>query len=232
MRHVLQAILFLPVLILQGLWVAARAQRLPPAAGPTSDRIGEGAPLRILMLGDSSAAGMGAQTQDEALMGQLAQALSDDFEVHWTLIAKGGVTSSQALSMLLASEAAPCDVAVVCLGVNDTKNGVSTREWKRSYAAVFAELRARGASQIIACGLPPLGSFPLLPWPLRQTLGARADSLDRHLQALVEAEPTAVHVPSLFEMDPAMMASDGFHPGPVLYSLWGQGLADVIRAQR
>jgi lysophospholipase L1-like esterase len=134
--------------------------------------------------------------------------------------------------MLLASEATSCDVAVVCLGVNDTKNGVSAGEWKRSYAAVFAELRARGASQIIACGLPPLGTFPLLPWPLRQTLGARADSLDRHLQALVEAEPTAVHVPSLFEMDPAMMASDGFHPGPVLYRLWGQGLADVIREQR
>lgn len=229
MLHVLQAIVFLPLILLQGLWVAVRVERLPEAAGPKAGEKGQGQPLRLLMVGDSSAAGMGAETQEQALMGQLSGALSTDFRVQWRLVAKGGVTTAKAHALLLESGDTPCDVAVVCLGVNDSKNGVSARQWRESYAALLSELRARGARQIVVCGLPPIGEFPLLPWPLRPTLGARAQYFDQILRELVQADPAAVHLPSDFTMDASLMARDGFHPGPQIYAAWGEGVAQVIR---
>lgn len=62
-----------PLLLWQGRRVRATALRLPEAAGP---RTAEGSALRLLIVGDSSAAGVGAAHQDEALAGRLAQALA------------------------------------------------------------------------------------------------------------------------------------------------------------
>ncbi|MFT5584137.1 MAG: lysophospholipase L1-like esterase [Cognaticolwellia sp.] len=229
MHPALQALLLLPVLLVQGLWVITQVERLPEAAGPREGSTGQGPLLRLLVLGDSSAAGVGVAHQDQALMGQLRDALAQDFEVHWRLIAKGGVTTPKAHALLKASGDTPCDVAVVCLGVNDTKNGVGAAEWRTNFTALLKDLRSRGAKEIWVCGLPPIGEFPLLPWPLRAALGARAKYFDEILREVVEAEPAAHHLPSEFEMDPAQMAADGFHPGASIYAEWGHGLAALIR---
>ena len=51
-----------PLLLWQGRAVRARALKLPEAAGPREGREGQGAPaLRLLVVGDSSAAGVGVE---------------------------------------------------------------------------------------------------------------------------------------------------------------------------
>ncbi len=232
MHPALQAILLLPVLLVQGLWVATRVVRLPEAAGPRKWSGGQGPPLRVLILGDSSAAGVGAQTQDQALMGHLGAALARDFSVHIDLVARSGITTAKARQLLNEAAVPACDAAVVCLGVNDTKNGVLAKEWRTETAGVLADLRAKGARHITFCGLPPIGEFPLLPWPLRASLGARAAYFDRLLSQVTEQDPVASHLPTVFEMDPSRMAKDGFHPGPSIYAEWGEVLAARIRADR
>ena len=64
-----------PLFALQALWVVARAERLPEPPGPRSGVGGDGPDLRLLILGDSSAAGVGAERQEDALSGQLAARL-------------------------------------------------------------------------------------------------------------------------------------------------------------
>src|SRR5439155_419110 len=66
----------LPLLVAQGRHVRATALKLPEAAGERHGVAGSGrVALRVLIVGDSSAAGVGVGTQDEAFAGQLAQAL-------------------------------------------------------------------------------------------------------------------------------------------------------------
>ena len=56
-----------PIMYIQGMLVRKYAAELPEAIGPRTGIIGEGKPLRVLVLGDSSAAGVGVETQDEAI---------------------------------------------------------------------------------------------------------------------------------------------------------------------
>jgi hypothetical protein len=71
-------LLLAPLLIWQGLHVRKHALVLPEPAGPRSGTLGSGAPLRLLILGDSSAAGVGVAHQSEALSGQLTQTESSE----------------------------------------------------------------------------------------------------------------------------------------------------------
>ena len=63
-------------LLIQALLLRKHALRLPEATGARQGSSGEGAPLRVLIIGDSSAAGVGVSTQHDALAGQLAIALA------------------------------------------------------------------------------------------------------------------------------------------------------------
>ena len=71
-----------PLLLVQGKYVRRVTPKLPEAAGAREgerrlrDAGGGPASLRVLITGDSSAAGVGTQHQDEALPGQLADALA------------------------------------------------------------------------------------------------------------------------------------------------------------
>ena len=52
-----------PVLWIQGTYVRKVAQRLPEPPGERSGVVGAGPHLRVLITGDSAAAGVGADTQ-------------------------------------------------------------------------------------------------------------------------------------------------------------------------
>lgn len=225
-------LLLLPVMGVQAIWVIIRAQRLPEAAGPRKGRDGNGKPLKILIVGDSSAAGVGVDHQDSALSGRLSAHLSDRYAVEWSLVAKSGATTGSVLTMLDRLEPAEFDVAVIALGVNDSKNGVSLARWKRNYAALIDLLAVRcGVSSFCLSGLPPMGHFPLLPNPLRRALGRRAAVFDEYLRETASDQGNVVHIPLDFTLDTALMASDGFHPGPEIYDQWALRVAAAITDQ-
>ncbi|QFT98280.1 hypothetical protein FIU85_13290 [Roseovarius sp. THAF8] len=230
MRDALRAALLSPVLVPQAAWVMLRAARLPEAAGPRDGVAGQGAALRVLIVGDSSAAGVGVETQEDALAGRLEAHLAPYHRVHWRLEARGGATTASALADLGWIPRAQFDAAVIALGVNDAKNGMRRARWRRNYSDLVALLRDRfGVERIVASGVPPLGVFPLLPRPLRGVLGARAAALDSELRALVAQDPALAYVAMAFPMDRALMAADGFHPAAPLYDLWAGRVAERIR---
>lgn len=222
--------LLLPVLIPQALWVASRAMRLPEAAGDRSGAGGSGQSLRVLVLGDSSAAGVGVDQQTDALAGRLASRLQDRYSVRWTLWAKSGITTSGALRMLAAHPARDFDVAVIALGVNDTKNAVHITKWQSNYSQLIQTLQNRfGVTRIFASGVPPLGSFPVLPDPLRSVLGARAHRFDIALSKICALSEGVEHMPFDVPAGPDMMAADGFHPSARMYDLWAGRIDDALR---
>lgn len=222
-----------PVLLAQGLALRRRALRLPEPPGPRHGSAGTGPALSLLIAGDSSAAGVGAPHQSQALSGQLVARLSENAHVTWRLEAHSGDTTAACLARLHALPPARFDVAVLALGVNDVARGLPLRLWLRRQRALHELLRHKfGTRAIYASGLPPMGRFPLLPASLKWVMGGEARRLDAGLAAMAAGQPDLHHVPFDQTLDPAMMAGDGFHPGPQLYALWAGVLAGRILADR
>jgi lysophospholipase L1-like esterase len=222
-----------PVLMLQGAWVRLTVPVLPEPPGPRQGSTGDGPPLRLLVVGDSAAAGVGAEHQDEALSGQLVSRLAPHFEVSWTLLAKSGNKTADTLAHLDELDAADFDVAVTSLGVNDAVARVSRAEWRAGQAELRRVLRDKfGVSTLVISGLPPVHEFPALPQPLRRYIGACATALNEVLEADIAADSNAHFIDLRFTADESQMASDGFHPGPAVYAIWAELVAAVIRDTR
>ncbi|SHE77608.1 Lysophospholipase L1 [Ruegeria intermedia] len=221
----------LPLLVAQALLVRRRALRLPEPSGPRQGRHGKGPRLRLLIAGDSSAAGVGAGTQDQALSGQLIRQLESHFSVEWRLIATTGHTTRDTIEALRDVTDA-FDVAVTALGVNDVTRGVTARQFQQHQSNLFDCLtRNLSVRRIIATGVPQMERFPALPQPLAWVLGRQAARLDSGLQQVVSRYPQARHLALTLPDDPALAAPDGYHPGPKAYALWAQQLARPILDQ-
>ena len=231
MRYVLSTIALAPLLLWQGRRVRAEVPRLPEPAGERYGAVGTGPKLKLLILGDSAAAGVGAETQAEALSGGLVQALQAAFEIHWKLVATTGHTTADALIELAAMPIEPFDVVVTSLGVNDVTSQHSIKTWRRQQIDLIAALQSHfDAGQIYLSGLPPMHRFPALPQPLRWYVGSRAKQFDRELEKFAQEVPHCEFVPLNFSgLGTDAMASDGFHPGPAIYQQWANELARRIR---
>ncbi|NSX54241.1 SGNH/GDSL hydrolase family protein [Parasulfitobacter algicola] len=230
--YLISHIVLLPVLAFQAVQVRKKALVLPEPAGERRGTIGRGLQLKMLILGDSSAAGVGVEHQDQALAGLVTRHLAAGYTVEWQLVAKTGATTASTLRHLQAQPAMVFDVIVVSLGVNDVTSGVSLKKWLQNYTALMDFLAFEyEAKRIYVSGLPPLGSFPLLPHPLRWVLGRQAVKFDHHLQTIIESRTDCSYISLSFPMDPDLMASDGFHPGPRAYQVWAQLVVQQIKSE-
>ncbi len=229
-----------PMLMAQAKRLRRVALELPEPSGErhgvalSPDASVSARPLSILITGDSSAAGVGAATQDEALAPQLASALAKRIrrDVHWHLIAETGRTSSGVLALLHAHELPPVDVAVVIVGVNDISHNVPIGHALRARNRIVRLLRERtGVGHILFPGLPAVERFPLLPQPLAWYGGAEARR-SNDLQARWAAHPKRAgfvnHVPMDGFTHPKLMAEDGFHPSPILYAMVAAHFAEHL----
>ena len=224
-----------PLLIAQAIATRRRAPVLPEAAGPREGRVGGGgAAFRLLMAGDSSAAGVGVAHQNQSVAGHLTRALHahSQRQVHWALHARSGLTTRQVHAMLRDERPAAADVAVVITGVNDVIEQVPSRRAVQQRAALADWLLGEGiAAHVVFAPLPPMHQFPLLPQPLRRVMG---DDARRHNAALTEwalqrGDVSCVTIPLTLHAE--MMASDGFHPGEPVYRTCGEALARFIATE-
>jgi lysophospholipase L1-like esterase len=221
-----------PLLVAQAVATRKRAPVLPEAAGPRQGKVGQGDDaIRLLIAGDSSAAGVGVARQEQALAGHLTRALHRRAArpVHWALVARSGLTTHQVFALLRAHALAPADVAVVLSGVNDVIDLVPSRRAVQQREAMADWLLGEGrAAHGVFAPLPPVHRFPLLPQPLRRVMGDDARRHDEALARWAAARRDVSHIPIHFELGPESMAEDGFHPGELVYRACGEALAAHI----
>lgn len=116
--------LSLPILAWQGRRIRVTVPRLPEAGGPTAGTArGDGTPLRIAVIGDSTAAGVGAQRHEAALPGYLAAEVARHTgrAVHWRVLARSGATAASVRHRLVPRlrDDEPPHAVSVTVGVND-----------------------------------------------------------------------------------------------------------------
>lgn len=225
----------LPILIAQGYWIRKSTPRLPDAAGPLKGSVtGAGEPLRLIALGESTVAGVGARTHESALTGQLAFALrrKTNRGVNWMVVARSGINARDCrLELVPKLRGLNADVVAIALGVNDSIEFHSARRWASDIERLIDSVRAEvGDALVLLSGVPPLNYFPALPQPLSFVLGSRSASLERATVVLAKKLTGVVHLPFSMERDRCgdLFCADGFHPSELGYKEWADQLASAF----
>lgn len=228
-----------PILYAEARRLRSIAIALPEPSGLRAGVEGAGEPhLRVLVTGDSSAAGVGAETQDEALARPLARELVRRLggSVHWRLVAQTGLDSEGVLGLLRHEDVRPADVAIVVVGVNDVTSEVPLHRALRWRMEIARWLFSHAAvKHVWFTSMPEMERFPLIPQPLAWYAGvhARRNNAAQARWARCLANVAHVDLGGLMRGD--WMARDGYHPAPPLYAQVaariGQAVAERLRAQ-
>jgi lysophospholipase L1-like esterase len=227
--------LLLPFVAVQALRLRRTAPRLQAATGEARGRTGSGPSMRLLAIGDSIIAGVGASTLDRALVGRTAESLAKlrGRTVEWEAHGLSGANARRILADLVpVLDPLPADAMIVSVGVNDVTSLSSIRAWKRNLLALVAALRAHSPNAVIVvAGIPPLRVFPLIPEPLRSLIGFRGETLDRVMGELLQEHAGVLHTPVVFDIRSDSFCADGFHPSERSYIEFGEAMAARIATQ-
>ena len=234
MRLALLTLALAPILFLQGKHVQKNMVRLPEPVGERAGIIGTGQPLRLLIVGDSAAAGVGVDHQNEALAGQLVKQLSQHYQVHWRLEATTGHTSEQVIEQLKTQlDAQIYDVVVTSVGVNDVTRLLSSKKWIGLQRQLLQQIRQKFQPKLILLtSVPPMHLFSALPQPLRWHLGQYASQMNLALAKLLATQTDCQQITLQLEQEQhdIPLARDGFHPSKQAYQVWAQTIVDAINA--
>lgn len=254
-------VLLAPVYLYQGHKIKRDTVRLPEPNGERHGQVrlndtteslkdGRKRTLNLMVVGDSAAAGVGSETQQEALVGHLIpiltqqSAIKNQFDIlNWSLQATTGHTSFDILRRLyvLPAPSQPVDVMVLSVGVNDTTSKVSVDKWQQQIENIIAIAKRKfGIRELVFLSLPPMAQMPAIPTPLNNFVGAKASILDKTLQQVCAAHDSVTYMATDFARMIAehsngtpidirvMFASDGFHPSSLMYGYWAQQLSELI----
>ncbi len=230
------AILFFPLLLWQGKKVKKNVLRLPIASGEAYGVCGKGEVLHLIVLGESTVAGVGARTQESALAGQIAHYLAQkaNAQIHWQAIGKNGVTIKEFSSEILdTQEIRKVDFVVIALGANDVFRLHSPKHWL-AYLTQLTE-KVRGMTEnsvILLANIPPVGSFTAIPQPLRFILGLCASALDNATKKWAKKQLYLSYSQAIFPAEPQYLSIDGIHPSELAYQVWGEKLAEELWHQK
>ena len=200
---------------------------------------GLGAPLHLVVLGDSLAAGLGADTRYQTMGGILATGVSAlaGRPVQLTNVAEVGAESPWLDGQVRrALQAVPHpDVALISIGGNDVTHRIPTAVSVSHLRHAVVALRASGAEVVVGT-CPDLGTIE----PLAQPLRTLAKHWSRELAtaqtvAVVEAGGRTVSLGDLLRPDflsapEHLFSADRFHPSAAGYARAASALLPSVCA--
>jgi lysophospholipase L1-like esterase len=230
-KYLIAGALILPVspfFYLQGRYARRKIGVLPGAEGDTIGTSGEGNnPIELLVIGESTVAGLGAKTHETALAGQFARRLSARIgrPVRWTAIGKNGVTAKRTIEELvpLVPEQ-KFDYILIGLGGNDVIKLSSPRKWRSTMVELIGILRKTSPnSTIFITNCAVVNQSPVLPQPIRFLLGELSKMHDANAIEFTAAMDRVFyyHQPSWV---PEGFFADGIHPSEFGYSAWSESM--------
>jgi lysophospholipase L1-like esterase len=229
--------------LIAGEVIAAKSRRyakptmglaLRTSMGPSS-----ASPLRLVLLGDSAAVGVGVEWLSETIGGQLARLLADgtaESGPRHVLLSSVGVAGSRSADLTTQVARALLgerpDVAVVLIGANDATGLRDPDDAAEHLGNAVRRLRESGV-QVVVGTCPDLGAVRSIAPPLRQItawLGrrvARAQTL-----AVTQAGGIVVDLGdetgAVFRADAGTLCHDGYHPSADGYRVWAHALYPAV----
>lgn len=211
-------------------------------AAPDADRVWrgsyDGAPFELLVLGDSIAAGLGAERRKDVLGARIAKGLARHLR-RPVRLRTAAVVGSESSALRVQLDALPdgyrADAAVIVVGGNDITHRVPVATSVQHLEDALRRLREAGTPAVVGT-CPDLGALRPVPQPLR-ALGSRLSRQLARAQAEAArglgAHPVSLRrtVGPFFISQPEEMFSlDRFHPSALGYRRTAEALVPAVLA--
>ncbi len=204
-------------------WVGIRRARRLAAAGRRFERrLHENRAATVLVLGDSTGVGVGAELPQQSIAGLLAADFPDADIVN---VSESGARVAGTLAQAHACIAAGLrfDVALLHVGANDIVADTPLDKLASDCDTLLSTLGTL-ALRTVWLGPPDIGLAPLFPKPYAWIMSARSraaarvfsDAAARHNMAFVDFSAPA-HAVHFSRRRREHFAVDGFHPNSASY---------------
>lgn len=252
LRYLLGALIsfpLLPIMAIQGKRIRKKIPFLPPAEGPEGIAgSGSGSEtLKLLTLGESTIACLGAKTHEEGLTGSLAREIAafSDTKVEWKVYAKAGYTADLVRKQLVPKmKGESAEILIIGLGGNDAFTLNRPWRWKKHMDQLILSLREIFPdTPILFLNMPPIKEFPAFTSLIQFVVGNLVNILGHELSELVQQYPGVYYSSEEITLAGWMKKydkkgqredffSDGVHPALVTYQVWAKDAARYIEAQQ
>jgi lysophospholipase L1-like esterase len=222
----------IPALLLAFVQVQAPPPEAPVTFGSSGDSI------RYVVLGDSTAAGVGAAYEDGIAM-QTARHLGLNAVVTLHNFGVSGARMRDVFeTQLPRAETLAPDLVLISVGANDVTHLTSIPSMRKRLREISARLRAASPRvRIVITGAPDMGSPPRVPWALRGLASLRTKMVNRMFRAEAQRmdlvfAPIAEQTGPLFRRDRTLFHPDRFHPNARGYATWVRVLNTALERAR
>lgn len=224
---------FAPLLYLQGQYIRRKIGVLPDAQGARRGLTGNYSErVKMLVIGESTVAGLGARTHETALAGQFSKFLSAKIgkTIEWYVIGKNGVTAERTIELLVPQIPADEKFDYIMLGVggNDVLKLSSPRKWRRDATRLIEIMREKYPGSIIfMTNAPAVHLSPVLPQPVKFILGNLSALHDKNSREFLPQMKNVYYFHRPDEITDGFFA-DGIHPSEQGYADWSQRMIEFF----
>lgn len=214
---------------------------VPPYAdgrySPSADRTARGTSLRLAVLGDSGAAGLGADDAASTPGAVLATGLAAaaDRTVVLTSVAVVGARSADLAAQVDRVLVVRPHVAMIMIGANDVTHLVRPQDSVRDLGDAVRRLREAG-TEVVVGTCPDLGTVRPFAPPLRQLARRMSRELAAAQTIVVRGAggrpvPLARILGEVFDAEPGrFFSADRFHPSAEGYAACADALLPEVLA--
>jgi lysophospholipase L1-like esterase len=217
-----------PFLYLQGRVTRWKVGLLPDAKEP-SGVAGTGEDeVKLLVIGESTVAGLGARTHELALGGQFAKGIHERTgkPVNWTVIGRNGVTARRTIDELwpLVPDE-KFDYVLLGVGGNDVMKLSSPKKWRRDMLELIGIVRvANPDATIFISNCPMIIHSPILPQPIKGILWHLSQMHNANILEFTAGMDRVHYYPQPVDVNFDGFWADGIHPSEQGYRDWAAAM--------
>lgn len=220
----------LPILKYQGTKLRERIGRLQPQSEKLILSNAEPQP-NILVIGESTAAGVGASSPEHTIASRLFEELESKYNI--INFGKNGLRASQLENFWEQSmpvKNADLNTVFILIGANDCFKLTSPELFYKSLKSFIGKLLyIYRVSNVILVPIPPVYDFPAIPTSMKLLLGWHRSILNSEMKNLKKVFPTLIMKDMAKVFPETYFSSDGIHPSDLGYAAIAKELATLTK---
>jgi lysophospholipase L1-like esterase len=207
---------WLPFLVYQAKKVRKSSPKLPSQSSLLTLGQGEN---HILLIGESTVAGVGASSPAHTLAGNFYRLLGQSYQIE--TIGKKGLRVKDALSLYYQhrkTEAPKSKGVILFLGANDCFLLTNPVAFKKEVETLIHQIQMiTSAKWIYLAAIPPVHLFPAFSKRMQSFLQVQRNYLQAELEQIAACNPKVIYQEIPMDLQPEFFSSDRIHPSDLGY---------------
>ncbi|NVJ86033.1 MAG: SGNH/GDSL hydrolase family protein [Algoriphagus sp.] len=186
---------------------------------------------RILILGESTAAGVGASEPENTLAGNIYRMFDQNYQV--INLGKNGLRVKELIPTFqedLSGLIGDFEGIFLFIGANDCFRLTNPKDFRNKLEYLIKQLQQDLSPKwIYLADIPPVQLFPSFPTSLQFYLEKQRGFLTGEMQKLATSNPLLIYEKIQMSLDKEFFCSDGIHPSNLGYKAIAEFAIDGIK---